>query len=59
MGFVLSGLYAVARALEDTYREIRRAGSTDALRERMLDFAAFNELIGVEQRYAEDERFKE
>jgi methylisocitrate lyase len=58
VGFVLSGLYAAARALDETYREIRRAGSTDALRDRMLDFEAFNELIGVEQRYADDERFK-
>jgi len=59
VGFVLSGLYAAARALEETYREIRRAGSTDALRERMLDFEAFNDLIGVEARCADDERFKE
>jgi 2-methylisocitrate lyase-like PEP mutase family enzyme len=58
VGFVLSGLYAAARALEETYREIRRAGSTDALRERMLDFETFNDLIGVEQRYADDERFR-
>ena len=58
VGFVLSGLYAAARALEDTYGEIRRAGSTAALRDRMLSFDDFNQLVGVEQRYAEDERYR-
>lgn len=58
VGFVLSGLYAAARALDETYREIRRAASTDALAGRMLDFEAFNRLIGVEERLAQDERYR-
>ena len=58
VGFVLSGLYAAARALSDTYREIRRSGSTSAVRDRMLEFQEFNQLIGVDQRYADDERFR-
>jgi len=58
VGFVLSGLYAAAKALDETYREIRRAGSTDGLRDRMMRFEEFNELIGAERRLAEDERFR-
>jgi 2-methylisocitrate lyase-like PEP mutase family enzyme len=58
VGFVLSGLYAAARALEDTYRELRRAGSSQALADRMMRFDEFNELIGVEARYADDERYR-
>jgi len=58
VGFVLSGLYAAARALDDTYREIRRAGSTAALADRMMRFDEFNELVGAERRMAEDERFR-
>jgi 2-methylisocitrate lyase-like PEP mutase family enzyme len=57
VGFVLSGLYAAARALDETYREIRRCATTAALADRMLDFEAFNRLIGAEQRLAEDERY--
>lgn len=57
VGFVLSGLYAASLALRDTYAEIRRSGSSDALRDRMLEFSEFNELIGAEQRIADDERF--
>jgi methylisocitrate lyase len=58
VGFVLSGLYAAARALEETYREIRKAGTTEARRSRMMSFEEFNALIGVEKRYADDERYK-
>jgi methylisocitrate lyase len=58
VGFVLSGLYAAARALDETYREIRRAGSTTALRDRMLSFEEFNSLVGVDERFAEDERYR-
>ncbi len=58
VGFVLSGLYAAARALEDTYRELRAHGSTAAIRDRMLAFDEFNSAIGLEARYADDERFK-
>lgn len=58
VGFVLSGLYAAVHALQETYREIRRAGATDALRARMLDFEAFNALIGAPRRLADDERFR-
>ena len=58
VGFVLSGLYAAARALDETYREIRRAGTTAALGDRLMRFDEFNELVGVETRYAEDERYR-
>ena len=57
VGFVLSGLYAAARALDDTYREIRRRGSSAGMRERMLEFEEFNELVGAPARLAEDERY--
>ena len=58
VGFVLSGLYAATQALFDTYSAIRAEGSTETLRDRMLEFEAFNRFIGVEKRYEEDERFK-
>jgi methylisocitrate lyase len=58
VGFVLSGLYAAARALQETYAEIRRAGSAAALGERLMAFDEFNTLVGVEKRFAEDERYR-
>jgi methylisocitrate lyase len=58
VGFVLSGLYAAARALQETYAEIRRAGSATVLGDRLMAFDEFNTLIGVEERFAEDERYR-
>jgi methylisocitrate lyase len=58
VGFVLSGLYAAAHALDRTYREIRARGTTDAIRHTMMDFTAFADVVGLEQRYADDARFK-
>lgn len=58
VGFVLSGLYAAAWALERTCREIRARGSTAGISDSMLAFDDFNERIGLARRYADDERFK-
>lgn len=58
VGFVLSGLYASARALERTYAAILRYGTTDGLGDGVMHFDEFNSLIGVEQRYADDDRYK-
>lgn len=58
VGFVLSGLYASARALEETYRHLRATASSQGLADRMMSFDEFNRLIGVEERYQEDARYK-
>ena len=57
LGFVLSGLYAAARALERTFRELRRHGTTAHLGDALISFDEFNSLVGVEERYAFDERY--
>ncbi len=58
VGFVLSGLYAAARALERTYAEIRARGTTDGLADALMRFEEFNALVGLERRYADDERYR-
>ncbi len=58
VGFVLSGLYAAARALERTYAEIRARGTTDGISDTLMPFEEFNALIGLEDRYAADERYR-
>jgi 2-methylisocitrate lyase-like PEP mutase family enzyme len=57
LGFVLSGLYAAGRALERTFRELRRQGTTALLGDALMSFEEFNSLLGVEERYASDERY--
>lgn len=56
-GFVLSGLFAAAGALERTYETIYQRAETDELRSGMLPFDEFNELVGKGERIAEDDRY--
>jgi 2-methylisocitrate lyase-like PEP mutase family enzyme len=58
VGFVLSGLYAAARALERTYAEIREKGTTAGLGDSLMSFDEFNAVVGLETRYADDERYR-
>lgn len=58
VGFVLSGLYAAAKALDRTYRAIRAYASTDSIRDAMMDFQEFAGVVGLEERYAADARFR-
>jgi len=58
IGFVLSGLYAAAHALERTYAEIRRTGTTNGMRDSMMDFTRFAKVVGLEHRYEQDAKYK-
>ena len=48
----LAGLFSAAKAIQQTYRELEASGSTMGDGERQMSFAEFNELIGVDGKYA-------
>jgi methylisocitrate lyase len=54
----LSGVFASARAVADVYATIRQTGTSDAVRDRQMQFAEFNQIIGVEEKYALDARYR-
>ena len=56
--YPLSGLFAAARALEEVYARLRQDGDTRAVRDRLLGFDAFNAIIGLDEKYALENRFK-
>jgi methylisocitrate lyase len=58
IGYVLSGLYAAAKALADVYACLREHGTSEPMRDRMMDFSEFAEVVGLEQKYAVDEQFR-
>lgn len=58
IGYVLSGLYASAAALERTFAELRHLGTTESVAREMMSFSDFNDLIGVEEKYQQDERYR-
>jgi len=58
IGYVLSGLFAAARALSDTYEYLLEHGDTFGIQDKMMDFDEFTRMIGVEEKYELDEKFK-
>ena len=57
VGLVLTGLYAAAKAIQDAYAHLLEHGSAAGLEDSMLSFEEFGELVGLEARYALDEKF--
>jgi len=58
VGYVLSGLYAAAKAMADVYACLREHGTSQPMQDRMMDFDEFADVIGLSERYLLDERFK-
>jgi methylisocitrate lyase len=57
VGFVLTGLYAAARATQQAYEHLLEHGSSKGLEDRMMSFDEFGEIMGLEEKYALDEKF--
>ena len=55
--YPLAGLFSAARAIEEAYEMLRQTGTTRGHEDRLTTFAAFNELIGVAEKYARAARF--
>lgn len=58
VGFVLSGIFSAAQAMADTYATLLEHGSSDPVRDRMMSFYDFTGLLGLEEKYVLDERYK-
>jgi 2-methylisocitrate lyase-like PEP mutase family enzyme len=55
--YPLAGLFASARAIETMYQKLRADGTTLGEEDRLMTFPEFNDLIGVEEKYAQAQRF--
>lgn len=56
--YPLTGLLASARALQRAYTQLARDGESTALNNDMMGFDEFGELLGLNEAYATDTRFK-
>jgi len=54
----LAPLYSVAKTLADTYGTLRREGSTIEILDKLMPFDDFNEIVGLNAKYAADARYK-
>ena len=55
--YPLTALLASARIIEAVYRTLKEDGTTRRETERLMTFAEFNALIGVDEKFALTERF--
>jgi hypothetical protein len=53
----LAPLYSVAKSLTDVYSTLRRDGSTTKILDRLMPFDEFNQIVGLEEKYALDQKF--
>jgi 2-methylisocitrate lyase-like PEP mutase family enzyme len=55
--YPLSGLFSAAKVMDSTYRTLKMQGTTLGSPDPLMTFSEFNDLIGVDERYALSERF--
>lgn len=55
--YPVAALFAAARAMREVYERLRVDGHTRAVRDRQVGFDEFNEIVGLEEKYAIDARF--
>ena len=54
----LAPLYSVAKSLTDVYTTLRRDGSTVAILDQLMPFDEFNGIVGLNEKYALDAKYK-
>ena len=54
----LAPVYSVAQSLAEVYSTLRRDGSTTAILDRLMPFDDFNEIVGLEQKYSLDRKYR-
>ena len=57
--YPLTGLYAAAASMRDFYQKLKDDGTTIGKENELMQFAEFNDLIGVEEKYRLSEKFGE
>ena len=54
----LAPLYAVAKSLNEVYGRLRRDGTTIGILDRLMPFDEFNRIVGLEEKYQLDEKYR-
>ncbi|MGN6734692.1 MAG: isocitrate lyase/PEP mutase family protein [Candidatus Binatia bacterium] len=54
----LAPLYSVAKTLTEVYTTLRRDGSTLAILDRLMPFDEFNRIVGLDEKYALDDKYR-
>ena len=55
--YPLTGLFAAGKTMRDFYFKLHNDGTTLGMEENLLNFEEFNDLIGVEDKYRQSEKY--
>lgn len=58
VGYVLTGLFASAKALDQAYRRLLKEGASLDFQDELMPFAEFTSLLGLEEKYRLDEKYR-
>ena len=58
VGYVLTGLFAAAKAMEDAYRYLLSNGTSIGFEDRLMSFEKFTGIVGLDEKYALDEKYR-
>lgn len=53
----VTALYAVFKTLEEVFGELKRTGTTEAVRDKLHNFSEFNQLIGLDEYSALEKKY--
>jgi hypothetical protein len=48
----------VAKSLTEVYRTLRREGTTTDILDRLMPFDEFNRIVGLEEKYQLDQKYR-
>ena len=54
----LTPVYSVAKSLTEVYQTLRREGTTTDILDRLMPFDEFNRIVGLEEKYQLDEKYR-
>jgi 2-methylisocitrate lyase-like PEP mutase family enzyme len=54
----LAPVYSVAKSLAEVYSTLRRDGSTVSILDHLMPFDDFNEIVGLEEKYTLDQKYR-
>ena len=58
VGYVLTGLFAAAKAMEDAFKYLLKHGTSIGYEDQLVSFENFTGLLGLEEKFALDEKYK-
>jgi 2,3-dimethylmalate lyase len=54
----LAPLYSAAKSLNEVYTTLRREGTTVEILDRLMHFDEFNRIVGLEEKYQLDDKYR-